>query len=175
MSSTGGSGSGLSGSAGATGSSTGASATSGGSGGGCTYDAGAAHREGAPVELTGCAAQVPTAIFASSCVATTCHNSKDHAYALDLQSAGVAARLVNQPSLEATEPDGCTPLKLIDPDDWSQSYILLKVEDCGCVENGKTIPFPPAGTQMPQQGTKLNAAQITCLQQWVEAEAAGPY
>jgi len=123
------------------------------------------------VELTGCAAQVPTAIFAASCVAMTCHNAKDHAYALDLQSSGVAARLVNQPSLEATEPDGCTPLKLIDPSDWSQSYILLKVEESPTTNP----PGPPAGTQMPQQGAKLNAAQITCLQQWVEAEAAGPY
>jgi hypothetical protein len=142
-----------------------------GSSDGCTYDAGAAHREAAPVELTGCAAQVPAAIFDVSCVATACHNAMDHAFALDLQSPGVAARLVNQPSLEATEPDGCTPLKLIDPNDWSQSYILLKVEESPTTNP----PGPQAGTQMPQQGAKLNAAQIACLQGWVEAEAAGPY
>jgi|HubBroStandDraft_1064217.scaffolds.fasta_scaffold04083_3 hypothetical protein len=138
------------------GSSTGATS---GSSSGSIRDAGAAHRNAPPVELTGCAAQVPTAIFGASCEATDCHNSRDHNYDLDLQSPGVAARLVNQPSLEIAG------LFLIDPNNWMQSYILLKVE----------LAQPPAGTQMPQTGTKLNASQISCLQQYVEAEAAGPY
>jgi hypothetical protein len=135
-----------------------ASATTGSSGGNI-YDAGGSHRDAAPVELAGCAAQVPTAIFGESCEGNTCHNSKDHQYDLDLQSPGVAARLVNQPSLEIGT------LLLIDPNNWSQSFLLLKVEQSQ----------PPAGSQMPQQGTKLNSTQIACLQQWVEAEAAGPY
>jgi hypothetical protein len=142
----------------ATGESGSASATTGSSMG-SIYDAGASHRDAAPVELTGCAAQVPEAIFGESCEGNTCHNAKDHQYDLDLQSPGVAARLVNQPSLEIGT------LLLIDPSNWSQSFLLLKVEEAQ----------PPAGSQMPQQGTKLNSAQIACLQQWVEAEAAGPY
>ncbi len=164
MSSTGSSRTGASGEAvsggpsGTSSSGTSAGATSGGSSGGIR-DAGASHRDAAPVELTGCAAQVPTAIFGASCEGNTCHNAKDHNYALDLQSPGVAARLVNQPSLEI---DG---LFLIDPNNWMQSYILLKVEDA----------MPPAGVQMPQMGAKLSSTQIGCLQQWVEAEAAGPY
>ena len=148
--------SGHSGSGATTGTSTGAA---GGSSTGGIVDAGAAHRDAAPVELTGCAAQVPTAIFGASCEGTACHNSRDHNYDLDLQSPGVAARLVNQPSLEIGT------LFLIDPNNWMQSYILLKVEES----------MPPAGTQMPQQGAKLTSTQIGCLQQWVEAEAAGPY
>ena len=139
-----------------TGTSTG---TTSGSSTGDIRDAGAAHRDAAPVELTGCAAQVPTAIFGASCEGTSCHNSRDHNYDLDLQSPGVAARLVNQPSLEIGT------LFLIDPNNWMQSYILLKVEES----------MPPAGTQMPQQGAKLTSTQIGYLQQWVEAEAAGPY
>jgi hypothetical protein len=155
----GGSGSGVS--AGATsgaGESGSASGTTG-DGSGSIYDAGASHRDAAPVELTGCAAQVPSAIFGESCEGNTCHNAKDHQYDLDLQSPGVAARLVNQPSLEIGT------LLLIDPNNWTQSYLLLKVED----------QQPPAGSQMPQQGTKLDSAQVACLQQWVKAEAAGPY
>jgi hypothetical protein len=122
------------------------------------------HRDAGPVVLTGCAAQVPSSVFAASCESSTCHNAKDHAYLLDLQSPGVAARLVNQPSLEALGPDG-NPLKLIDPNNAMQSYILMKVEQ----------KMPPAGSQMPNLGTMLSPATITCLQQWVVAEAAGPY
>jgi hypothetical protein len=149
--------SGRSGSSTTTGTSTGAA--SGGSTGGGIGDAGDAHRDAAPVELTGCAEQVPTAIFGASCEESSCHNSKDHIYGLDLQSPGVAERLVDVPSFEIPT------LFLIDPNDWMQSYILLKVEKS----------MPPAGTQMPQMGAKLTATQIGCLQQWVEAEAAGPY
>jgi hypothetical protein len=109
--------------------------------------------------LTGCAAQVPMTVFAASCEGTPCHNSKDRAYALDLQSAGVASRLVNVPSIE--EPI----LKLIDPDNPMNSFLLLKVE----------LAQPPAGSQMPEVGAKLNSTQIDCLQKWVAAEAAGPY
>jgi hypothetical protein len=163
MSSTGSSLSGANGGTGGTGGSESGSQSGSGSSG--IQDAGAAHRDAAPVELTGCAAQVPTAIFGASCEGTACHNARDHEYALDLQSPGVASRLVNQPSLEAYEPDQVTPLKLIDPNNWMQSYILLKVEES----------MPPAGVQMPQIGTKLSQTQIGCLQQWVEAEAAGPY
>jgi hypothetical protein len=137
---------------------TSAGTTTGGSGDEI-HDAGASHRDAAPVELTGCAAQVPTAVFGASCEASLCHNAKDHQYGLDLQSPGVAARLVNQPSFELPS------LFLVDPNDWMQSWILIKVEDS----------MPPAGVQMPQMGAKLTPTQIGCLQQWVEAEAAGPY
>lgn len=135
-----------------------AGTTSGSTGDGI-HDAGASHRDAAPVELTGCAAQVPTAVFGASCESSLCHNAKDHNYGLDLQSPGVAARLVNQPSFEIGT------LFLIDPNNWMQSYILIKVEEA----------MPPAGVQMPQMGAKLTPTQIGCLQQWVEAEAAGPY
>jgi hypothetical protein len=127
----------------------------GGSGGG----GGAMHHDAAPVVLTGCAATVPSAVFGASCENRACHNATDHEYDLDLQSANVASRLVNVPALEVPA------LKLVDPVAPMNSFILLKV----------TQSMPPAGVQMPQMGAKLSASQIACLQQWVVAEAAGPY
>jgi hypothetical protein len=123
------------------------------------------HRDAAPVVLTGCAAQVPQTVFAASCEGSNCHSAATHQYDLDLQSPGVASRLVNQPSLEALQPDGVTPYKLIDPNNPMQSYILLKVE----------LKQPPAGAQMPNLGAMISPSLITCLQDWVVAEAAGPY
>jgi hypothetical protein len=121
------------------------------------------HRDAAPVVLTGCAAQVPTSIFGASCELNTCHNSMPApagmAYLLDLQSPGVASRLVDVTAIE--EPS----LKLIDPINPANSWILAKVKDTP----------PPVGLQMPEMGAKLTAAQIACLEQWVDAEAAGPY
>jgi hypothetical protein len=116
------------------------------------------HRDSAVPVLTGCAAQVPSAIFGASCEARACHNSVDHIYALDLQSPGVVSRLLNQPSYELPA------LMMIDPKVPDNSFILLKVK-----------PNPPVGVQMPQMGAKLSAAQIQCLQQWVEAVSTGPY
>jgi hypothetical protein len=117
------------------------------------------HRDAAVPVLTGCAAQVPTAVFAASCEGNACHNSKDKEYALDLQSPGVVSRLLNVPSLEVPR------LKLIDPNVPAQSFILLKV----------ALAMPPAGMQMPQMGAKLSAAETQCFQQWVETVATGPY
>jgi hypothetical protein len=138
----------------------GEAANSGNSGDG-PIDAGAGgemHRDSAVPVLTGCAAQVPSAIFGASCEARACHNSVDHIYALDLQSPGVVSRLLNQPSYELPA------LMMIDPKVPDNSFILLKVK-----------PNPPVGVQMPQMGAKLSAAQIQCLQQWVEAVSTGPY
>jgi hypothetical protein len=121
------------------------------------YDAG--HRDSAVPVLTGCAAQVPTAVFAASCEARACHNSVDHIYDLDLQSPGVVSRLLNQFSLELPA------FKMIDPITPDDSFILLKVK----------LAMPPAGVQMPQMGAKLSAAETECFQKWVETVATGPY
>ncbi len=116
------------------------------------------HRDSAVPVLTGCAAQVPTAVFGASCETRACHNSVDHIYGLDLQSPGLVSRLINQPSFELPV------LKMIDPNVPDNSFILLKVK-----------PNPPVGVQMPQMGAKLSSAQTQCLQQWIEAVATGPY
>jgi hypothetical protein len=130
---------------------------SGSSGGYEPYDAG--HRDSAVPVLTGCAADVPTAVFAASCEARSCHNSVDNIYDLDLQSPGVVSRLLNQFSLEAPA------YKMIDPITPDESYILLKVK----------LASPPVGVQMPQMGAKLSAAETACFQQWVQTVATGPY
>jgi hypothetical protein len=117
-------------------------------------EAGANHPRG-DGGLSGCAAQVPTSIFGASCEGGVCHNSRAKEYLLDLQSPGVASRLINVPSLEIP----C--FKLIDPENPDESYILLKVQ-----------PNPPAGAEMPSGGAMLSSAQIQCLREWVEAEAA---
>jgi hypothetical protein len=134
-----------------------ASGSESSSGGYEPYDAG--HRDSAVPVLTGCAAQVPTAVFAASCEARACHNSVDHIYDLDLQSPGVVSRLLNQFSLEVPA------YKMIDPITPDESFILLKVK----------LASPPAGVQMPQMGAKLSAAETECLQKWVETVATGPY
>jgi hypothetical protein len=96
------------------------------------------HRDSAVPVLTGCAAQVPTAIFGASCEARACHNSVDHIYGLDLQSPGLVSRLINTPSYELPV------LMMIDPNVPDNSFLLVKVK-----------PNPPAGVQMPQMGNKL--------------------
>jgi hypothetical protein len=106
--------------------------------------------------LTGCAAQVPTAIFATTCEGKACHNSTDKEYGLDLQSPSVGARQWNRSSLELPSA------KIIDPINPDSSFILLKVSRMS----------PPVGLQMPELAAKLSPAQITCLQQWVEWTAA---
>jgi hypothetical protein len=117
------------------------------------------HRDSAVPVLAGCAAQVPTSVFAASCEAQACHNSTDREYDLDLQSPGVVGRLLNVPSLEAPA------LKLIDPNVPDNSFILLKVK----------LANPPAGMQMPWMRSKLSATETECLQQWVETVSTGPY
>jgi hypothetical protein len=118
--------------------------------------------------LAGCAAQVPSTILAQTCSTTNCHTSTKAEELLDLQSPGVVARLLNVPAIE--EPQ----LMLIDPKTPGRSYILYKVQ----------LAQPPSGMQMPaswsslgieQAAPPLSAAQLSCFQQWVFAEAAGPY
>jgi hypothetical protein len=137
----------------------GEAANSGSSSSAGPEDAGSGmHRDSAVPVLTGCAAQVPTAIFGASCEARACHNSVDHIYGLDLQSPGLVSRLINTPSYELPV------LMMIDPNVPDNSFLLVKVK-----------PNPPAGVQMPQMGNKLSASQTQCLQQWIEAVATGPY
>jgi len=97
----------------------------------------------------------PTAIFGASCEGSVCHSTGSHTFWLDLQSANVASRLLNVPSLELP----C--YKLIDPQYPDQSFLLLKVEG-----------NPPAGASMPSGRGVLPADQIECIKEWVEAEAA---
>lgn len=121
---------------------------------GSLADAGKMHREAGALVLTGCAATVPTAVFGARCTNNLCHNAHDMIVSLDLQSPGIAARLMGVPALE--DPTSC----ILDPYDPDRSYLLVKLE-----------PNPPLGSEMPF-GSSLSAAQIACVKQWIEAEAA---
>jgi hypothetical protein len=99
---------------------------------------------------------VPTAIFETTCAKASCHDSKDKAQGLDLQSSGVASRLVG---VQATEGSGL----LIDPT-WPSRSILYE----------KLTTTPPFGARMPLSGS-LDDAAIACVLAWVTTEASGPH
>jgi len=102
---------------------------------------------------------IPTAVFATSCASVTCHTSSNPQSGLDLQSAGVAARLVNV----CATPDGtdASPGLLIDPANPSESVVYTKLGSS-----------PPFGIEMPWNRPPLPAATIACVLQWVTAQSA---
>jgi hypothetical protein len=112
---------------------------------------------------TGCAADVPTTILQASCGVSGCHNAMTIAsgtglmvYGLDLDSPDVASRLVGVPSMEVPADD------LISATAPQNSYLLQKLE-----------PSPPVGVQMPFGGAPLTAAQLACVEAWVDSVVPG--
>ncbi len=104
-----------------------------------------------------------TMLFSNTCV--SCHTQAVPLGELDLQSAGVAARLKDQPAKHAAldNPQGCpTGDKLIDSANPTASWLLKKVamQQGGC------------GTQMPPQGA--TAADVTCVTEYVNCVSAMP-
>jgi hypothetical protein len=112
---------------------------------------------------TACAASVPTTILQPTCGVSGCHNPTTIAsgaglmvYGLDLDSPDVASRLVGVPSMEVPADD------LISSTDPQSSYLLQKLE-----------PNPPFGIRMPYGGAPLTAAQLACVEAWVDSVASG--
>ena len=105
-----------------------------------------------PARFTAACADVPTQTFVSRCATAACHSAATRAGALDLESPGVAARLVG---VSATGGDGL----LIDPDNTDASIIVRKL-----------TPSPPFGAQDPP-GAPLDAATIDCIRDWVRRVA----
>jgi hypothetical protein len=112
---------------------------------------------------TACAASVPTTILMPTCGESGCHDPTTIAsggglmvYGLDLDSPDVASRLVGVPSQEVPAED------LISSTAPQSSYLLQKLK-----------PNPSVGLQMPYAGTPLTAAQLACVEAWVDSVASG--
>jgi hypothetical protein len=110
-----------------------------------------------PTRFTAVCADVPTQTFVSRCATAGCHSAAARAGALDLESAGIAARLVAVP---AAGGDGL----LVDPDNPDASIVVRKL-----------TPSPPFGAQDPP-GAPLDAATIDCIRDWARrvAKACAP-
>jgi len=105
-----------------------------------------------------------TALFSSTC--TVCHKQATALGQLDLETAGVAARLKDQPAkhAEVGNAQGCpSGDKLIDSANPSASWLLKKISkqqgDCG-------TPMPA-----PQGGSE---ADIACVDAYVKCVSASP-
>jgi len=105
-----------------------------------------------PSRFTAACADVPSETFVSRCATAGCHSVDAHAGALDLESPGVAARLVG---VAASGGEGL----LIDPDNSDASIIVRKL-----------TPSPPFGQQDPP-GAPLDAATLDCIRDWVRRVA----
>jgi hypothetical protein len=107
---------------------------------------------------------VPQTIFAKTCLDVGCHNTKDLAGQLDLQSPDVALRVAFVPSPNCDE-------MLADPTDPTQSLIYKK-----------TAHTTKCGDPMPLNGAPLSPRQLWCIREWIAdlgqleggAEAAAP-
>ncbi len=112
-------------------------------------DAGAA----APPDADGGCNPV-TDIFPVSCTTSACHSAQSQQGNLDLESAGLPARLVDKQAHGG-------PGLLIDSKDPSQSVLYLK-----------TTATPPFGFQMPLGADPLSPDEMACLLAWVQAAVA---
>jgi len=93
----------------------------------------------------------PIDLFPLSCSTSACHSAQSQQANLDLESAGLPARLVGKQAHGG-------PGLLIDAQEPAQSVMLLKVSDT-----------PPFQFQMPLGAPPLSAAEIACLSAWVQA------
>src|SRR5262249_9430267 len=91
----------------------------------------------------------------TTCGKTGCHNATDKAQGLDLQSAGLEARLVDK---RASECHGL----LVDPSRPEESILYKKLG-----------ASPPCGAQMPLGGTPYTAEQAECVLAWIGGLGAG--
>jgi hypothetical protein len=102
----------------------------------------------------------PGTIFNSTCALSGCHNSTNAPTSgnldlSDLTAANITARLINVPSV------GMTSVLRINTADPAQSALVTKISSS-----------PPFGARMPYGGTPLSAADIQCVTDWVDTQAA---
>lgn len=96
--------------------------------------------------------------FKDRCALSGCHN--DGAAQVDLESDGVESRLIGK---TASATGQCED-RIFVTTDGSPSLLVQKLEDS-----------PPCGTKMPI-GVSLSAAEIECINDWVESvsNSGGP-
>lgn len=101
-----------------------------------------------------CSLDVEADIFQAKCNNASCHNADDRAAQLDLESAGIASRVVGVTA-------DCGGL-LADPDNPEDSVLYTKLDsDPGC------------GTQMPLGGSELSDAEKSCILSWIAEQSGG--
>ncbi|MEP7052450.1 MAG: hypothetical protein ABJB12_18935 [Pseudomonadota bacterium] len=91
-------------------------------------------------------------IFIPSCGGTGCHSAMAPQQGLDLESPGVASRIVG------VIAKGC-PVKLADPANPNGSLMYQKL-----------LPNPPCGSQMPLARAPLSDADAACVFNWIVAQ-----
>ena len=91
----------------------------------------------------------PAAVFIPSCATGACHNAQSQQGNLDLESPGLAARLVGKKAQGG-------PGLLIDKASVGNSVLLTKLG-----------ASPPFGFQMPLGAQPLSAGDLACVQTWV--------
>jgi hypothetical protein len=106
---------------------------------------------GGTINEAGACPDVPTQVFVPTCTTMGCHSTADKIQGLDLQSSGVASRLVGM----CAGGGGY----LVDPNNPAQSVLYTKL--------GFT---PPYGTRMPLGKTPLDTATLACVLAWISAQ-----
>ena len=89
--------------------------------------------------------------FIPTCATGLCHGNVIQQASLDLESAGMPQRLINQPGFGG-------PGVIIDPVDPDKSLLFTKVG-----------PAPPFNFQMPLGLDPLSPAEVACLRAWIHA------
>ncbi len=89
-------------------------------------------------------------LFARRCATIGCHDAVTQLINLDLQSPGVASRVLGQRSA------ACGGRTLADPNDPERSSLLLKLRAA-----------PPCGDRMPLGTPAFSPEEIACVRGWI--------
>ena len=89
-------------------------------------------------------------LLAQRCATAGCHDATTQLINLDLQSPGLASRVLGQRSA------ACGGRVLADPNDPDRSALLLKLR-----------PAPACGDRMPLGTLPLSAGEIACVRSWI--------
>lgn len=89
-------------------------------------------------------------LFVPHCATSGCHDSTTQLINLDLQSPGVAGRLIGR------RAGSCGQRVLADPNDPERSALLLKLRAA-----------PPCGDRMPLGSPPLSDGEIACVRAWI--------
>jgi hypothetical protein len=106
---------------------------------------------GGTINEAGACPDIPTQVFVPTCTAMGCHSTADKIQGLDLQSSGVASRLVGM----CASGGGY----LVDPTNAAQSVVYTKLSFT-----------PPYGVRMPLGRKPLDTATMACVLAWISAQ-----
>jgi hypothetical protein len=102
-----------------------------------------------------CVDYVERTLLPETCATAYCHGAAKAAASLDLESPGLARRLVG-----VRGSMGCRSVALVDPLRPEASLMVAKLR-----------ATPGCGARMPLAGTPLTAAQLECVRAWAEGLA----